>query len=70
MDWKITLEIIGAVGGITTVLALFLGPMFYLGAKIDGVRSHLDDLRKEMHQQHKDFHGRLLSLEERSKIKD
>lgn len=52
MEWKITLEILGLIGGIATVLALFLAPMFYLGSKIDKIR-------EEMYQENKDFHGRL-----------
>lgn len=60
MSWKIVLEIAGALGGLATLLALMLGPMFYLGAKIDQLRS---DVHKEM----KDFHGRLCSIEERKK---
>jgi hypothetical protein len=67
MNWKTTLEIIGAIGGITTVLALFLGPMFYLGGKIDGMRKDLEGLRQEMHQEHKDFHGPLCAIEERNR---
>lgn len=52
MWWQITLEIVGIIGGIATLLAFFLAPMFYLGAKID-------KLREDMHQEMKDFHGRL-----------
>jgi glucose-6-phosphate-specific signal transduction histidine kinase len=65
MNWKITFEIIGALGGITTVLALLLGPMFYVGGKIDGIRQNMESLRKEMYEENKEFHGRLVSLEER-----
>lgn len=55
-----TIEIVGIIGGITTVLALFLGPMFWVGSKIDA-------LRTEVYKDMKDFHGRLCSIEERNK---
>lgn len=53
--WTI-LQITGALGGITSFIALMLGPMFYLGAKID-------NLREEMHKESKDFHKRLCEIE-------
>jgi hypothetical protein len=58
--WKMTLEIIAIVGGIATLLALLLAPMFFLGAKID-------KLRDDMYQEMKDFHNRLFILEERNR---
>lgn len=58
--WKITLEIIAIIGGMATLLALLLAPMFFLGAKIDKLR---DDIYQEM----KDFHNRLFVLEERNR---
>lgn len=54
MDWSLVLNIAGLVGGITAVLALFLGPAFYVGAKLDKIGSET-----------KDFHGRLCRLEEK-----
>lgn len=67
MNWKLALEIVGLVGGVATLIALMLGPMFYLGAKIDAfkneVRGDMNEFRKEM----KDFHGRLCEIEERNK---
>ncbi|HUD02347.1 MAG TPA: hypothetical protein VMR37_08450 [Rhabdochlamydiaceae bacterium] len=60
MTWQIVLEIIGIVGGIATLLAFFLAPMFYLGSKIDSFK---DEIQKEM----KDFHARLCIIEERNK---
>jgi hypothetical protein len=54
------LEVAGIIGGICTFIALMLGPMFYLGNKIE-------NFRKEFHEEVKDFHGRLCILEERSK---
>jgi hypothetical protein len=56
MDWKITLEIVGCLGGIATFIGLILAPMFYLGAKIDNIHNDLTDVK-----------GRLSILEERSK---
>ena len=60
MDWKLALEIVGLVGGIATVLAFFLTPMFWIGSKIDA-------LRMEVNKEMKDFHGRLCAIEERNK---
>jgi len=60
MEWKIVLEILGIIGGVATILALFLAPMLWLGSKIDAFRA-------EMHQENKDFHGRLCTIEERNK---
>lgn len=59
-SWIVVLEIAGILGGITAFLALMLGPMFYLGSKIDKLRS-------DMHEEMKDFHGKLCSIEERNK---
>ena len=67
MEWKLALEIVGFMGGIISFVALMLAPMFYLGSKIDGVRNDLENLRKEVHEEAKDFHGRLCAIEERSK---
>lgn len=36
-----------------------------LQAEISGVKSSLDSFRQEMHQEMRDFHGRLCSLEEK-----
>ena len=58
--WIIVLEIAGVLGGITAFLALMLGPMFYLGSKIDKLRS-------DMHEEIKDFHATLCAIEERNK---
>lgn len=58
-----TLEILGVLGGMATLLAFFLGPMFYLGSKIDALRS-------DFHEEIKDFHGRLCALEEKIKGKE
>ena len=65
MIWLIVLEIVGVIGGIAAAMGLVLAPMFYLGNKIDAVSKDLQDCRKEMHQENKDFHSRLLILEER-----
>jgi hypothetical protein len=60
MDWKVTLEIFAVIGGVATVFGLFLAPMFWLGSKIDAMRT-------EMHEESKDFHARLCAIEERNK---
>jgi len=69
MDWTLALEIFGIIGGIATVLAMFLGPMMWLGSKIDNVNntlnSKMDNLSTELRNEMKDFHGRLCTLEER-----
>ena len=56
--WTHTLEMLGLIGGIATIIGIFLGPMIYLGAKIDA-------FKKEVRDESKDFHSRLLILEER-----
>lgn len=70
---ELILEISGIIGGIATVMALMLGPMFYLGAKIDNVKDQIHQemvsFRSEIHQEMKDFHGRLCAIEERNKNK-
>ncbi len=43
MNWYIVLETVGVVGGIATWLALMLGPMFYLGSKIEKLRDKMDE---------------------------
>ena len=63
MKWIIVLEICGVIGGVATLMALLIAPMFWLGSKIDSVSSKLDSFRQEVHQETKDFHGRLISLE-------
>lgn len=65
MDITTALEVAGIIGGIATWLALSLGPMFYLGSKIDAMRSDIASIRKEMHEESKDFHGRLCAIEEK-----
>lgn len=60
MDWIMTLQIMGVIGGVATIFALFLAPYFWLASKID-------TFRECMHQEMKDFHGRLCAIEERNK---
>jgi uncharacterized protein YdgA (DUF945 family) len=43
MPWGLILEIVGVIGGIATLLALMLGPMFYLGTKIENLRKSMDE---------------------------
>lgn len=62
MDWGQIGEIAGILGGVATLLAFFLVPTLYLGAKIDSFRK---DIQAEM----KDFHTRLLKIEERNRGK-
>lgn len=52
MDWIQAMVVIFSSGGVT--LACFL----YLASQING-------LRRDMQEEARDFHGRLLSLEER-----
>lgn len=76
--WITILEVIGVIGGVATVLGLFLAPMIWLGSKIDQIRaesksdwrhmdSKMDDYMKAIQQEIKDFHGRLCAIEERRK---
>lgn len=67
VNWQNVLEILAAISGVATVFGLILAPMFWLGAKIDAVRSDLEAFRAEVHQESKDFHGRLCAIEERNK---
>ena len=77
MHWSLILEIVGVIGGIATLIALMLGPMFYLGSKMDNLRKDIkqdmDSFRKEIRgdmdefrKETKDFHGRLCAIEERN----
>lgn len=65
MDLTIVLEVVGIIGGVATWLALSLGPMIYLGSKIDAIRKDLSDFKTDMHQESKDFHARLCVIEEK-----
>jgi hypothetical protein len=67
MSWQIAFEIAGALGGIATLLALMLGPMFYLGAKIDSMRAEIKSDMDEFRKESKEFHGRLCTIEEKKK---
>lgn len=51
MDW-------GVIAGLFTILSVNISLYLYLGGKIDS-------LRKDVHDEMKDFHGRLCSLEAR-----
>jgi hypothetical protein len=55
MDWSLALQVTGLIGGIATILAFFLAPAFYIGAK-------LDKIREEMQAEMKDFHAQLLEI--------
>lgn len=74
MKWDKIMEVFGLIGGIATVMALLIAPMFWLGSKIDSVSSELnqkiDSFRQEVHQENKDFHGRLIALETRRSIEE
>ncbi len=74
MNWTLTFGIIGSIGGLATLIALMLGPMFYLGSKIEKLRDKMDEnmaeIRKDMDEFRKEakgFHGRLCAIEERNK---
>jgi hypothetical protein len=67
MDGTTILELL-ILGGIAILLALILGPMFYLGVKIDEFRKEVRELVNEIKSENKDFHGRLCALEERSRF--
>jgi Tfp pilus assembly protein PilO len=67
MSWQSALEIVGCIGGLATLLALMLGPMFYLGAKIEAFKNQMHEDMKEFREELKDYHGRLCSLEEKNK---
>jgi hypothetical protein len=51
MDW-------GVIAALLTVLSVNIGLFLHLAGKIDAIRS-------DIHQETKDFHGRLCSLEAR-----
>jgi hypothetical protein len=67
MDWNIALEVIGLIGGVATLLALFLAPMFYIGSKIDSFRQEVQNDMNEFRKEMKEYHGRLSSIEERNR---
>lgn len=67
MNWAFILQIAGAVGGVATLLAFLLAPMFYLGNKIDAFRAEVQNDMNEFRRELKDYHGRLSCLEERSR---
>lgn len=51
MDWAV-------IAGLFTILSVNIGLFLHLAGKIDS-------LRKDLHDEMKDFHGRLCSLESR-----
>lgn len=66
--WITVLEVAGVIGGIATLLAFLLAPMFWLGSKIDHIRADMEKIRGDMATEAKDFHGRLCAIEsERNK---
>lgn len=65
--WDMVLAITGTIGGIATVLALILAPMFYLGAKMDSFREEIKSDMNEFRKENKEFHGRLCAIEEKNK---
>ena len=67
MDWIMTLQIMGVIGGVATIFALFLAPYFWLASKIDSIVTEMHSFKECMHQDMKDFHGRLCAIEERNK---
>ena len=69
-NWTLILEIVGVIGGIATIIALMLGPMFYLGSKIESmraeIRGEMQEFRNDMQEfryETKDFHRRLCEIE-------
>ena len=62
MDWTQILEMFGLIGGIATVMAMFLAPYLWLASKIDTkidnlsaeMKKDMDEFRKES----KEFHGK------------
>lgn len=67
INWEIILQVIGVIGGIATFLAFLLGPMFYLGTKIENFRNEMRGELEELRKENKDFHGRLCAIEEKNK---
>lgn len=57
MSWTVTAEIVGVVGGIATLLALMLGPMFYLGTKIESFRKNMEDKFDKFRNEFENFRG-------------
>lgn len=65
MNWTMILEVVGVVGGIATIIALMLGPMFYLGAKIENFKNIMHQDMKEFREELKQCHSRMSILEDR-----
>lgn len=42
VDWGLVIGIFGVLGGIATIFGLFLGPMFYLGSKMNAMSMSLN----------------------------
>lgn len=69
MEWQTCLEVFGLIGGIATVFGVMMAPMFYIGAKIEGIRDELHSFKDDMHSENKDFHGKLCALQEKKSSK-
>lgn len=65
-DWGVIITVIACLFAILGFMTcLFL----YLANKIDSIGTKLELLRKDMHEEMRDFHGRLCAIEERNKPK-
>ena len=70
--WQLALEICGIIGGIATLMAFLLGPMFYVASKITDLRKELssemngfsEEIRSDMREFRSDMN------EFRQEIKD
>lgn len=51
------------------VFITLLGGFYALDARIDGINNRFDQYMIASHEESKDFHGRLCSIEERNRLK-
>lgn len=74
-DWGV---IITVVACLFAILGVMIGLFLYLANKIDGVqtslrnevvgiRADLENIKKEIFNEARDFHGRLCAIEERNR---
>jgi len=76
--WANAAIVAGIWSTVIGILAITLGSPFYLGNKIDNIRTEMysfrtamtdefNIFRKDMADEMKDFHGRLCAIEERNR---
>jgi hypothetical protein len=60
-------NLITVIGSFLTLLGAIVGLFIYLANKMDRIREEITSWKTEVHNEMKDFHGRLCSIEEKNR---